>query len=178
MAFGSDDGIVGLAAATAIALVTAVLVWSSRRPRLQLPPGPKGLPLIGSLLEWPTHKEWVTFTQWHARYGDIVYANVLGTKILVLNSPATAKALLDDRGSIYSDRPYKRFLFDILGYQKSPIFCNADHPYFKPSHRLIHSAVGSRAALELSSSLVAYEAHRFLLRVIDSPSNVPFLLRK
>jgi hypothetical protein len=36
---------------------------------LPFPPGPKQYPIIGSLLEMPTKKEYVTFSQWKGVYG-------------------------------------------------------------------------------------------------------------
>ncbi|THU86093.1 cytochrome P450 [Dendrothele bispora CBS 962.96] len=37
--------------------------------------------------------------------GNIIYLNVLGTPIVVINSASTARDLMDKRSSIYSDRP-------------------------------------------------------------------------
>lgn len=37
---------------------------------LPLPPGPKGLPLIGNILDMPTEKEWETFAQWGDAFGQ------------------------------------------------------------------------------------------------------------
>ena len=37
---------------------------------IPLPPGPKGLPLIGNLLNMPSEKEWVTFAEWGNKYGE------------------------------------------------------------------------------------------------------------
>lgn len=38
----------------------------------QLPPGPKGLPLIGNVLDMPTEKEWETFAHWGDVYGESI----------------------------------------------------------------------------------------------------------
>lgn len=168
-----------LAAAIAAGVgALAVFTWSCKSSSARLPPGPKGYPLIGSLLSWPSGQEWFTFTKWRDEFGDIVYANVAGTKIVVLNSPAVAKALLDDRGAIYSDRPHLHFANDIIGWKDSPIMCLASHPYFKPSRRMMLGAVGSRAALESYIHLEEHEVHRFLRRVIDEPDKVEYYLRK
>jgi len=35
-----------------------------RRIHLPLPPGPKGLPLIGNLRDLPTSFEWMTYHKW------------------------------------------------------------------------------------------------------------------
>ena len=41
-----------------------------RKPLAQLPPGPKGLPLIGNLLDMPSEKEWLTFARWGDTWGE------------------------------------------------------------------------------------------------------------
>jgi len=38
--------------------------------RLPYPPGPKGYPVIGSLLEAPTEKPWLTYAEWGRTYGE------------------------------------------------------------------------------------------------------------
>lgn len=40
----------------------------SRRP-LCFPPGPKGLPFLGNVLEIGSSEPWLTFTQWASLYG-------------------------------------------------------------------------------------------------------------
>ncbi len=36
---------------------------------LPLPPGPKGYPIIGSFLDFPTYKPWLTYDKWFKIYG-------------------------------------------------------------------------------------------------------------
>ena len=36
---------------------------------LPLPPGPKGYPLIGNLLDMPLHKPWLAYDEWRRTYG-------------------------------------------------------------------------------------------------------------
>ncbi|ESK84098.1 cytochrome p450 [Moniliophthora roreri MCA 2997] len=69
-----------------------------------LPPGPKGLPIVGNLFQL-SQEAWHTFTDWKKTYGDIVYINVAGQDIVVLNSHKVAADLLDRRAPIYSNRP-------------------------------------------------------------------------
>jgi hypothetical protein len=41
----------------------------SSRSHLTLPPGPRGLPLVGNVLDMPTSQEWKTFARWGEIYG-------------------------------------------------------------------------------------------------------------
>ena len=42
---------------------------STQIHRGRLPPGPKGLPLIGNVFDMPKSKEWLTFAQWGEQWG-------------------------------------------------------------------------------------------------------------
>ena len=41
---------------------------------LPYPPGPKGYPIIGNLFDMPSEKEWLTFAEWGAKYGELTTA--------------------------------------------------------------------------------------------------------
>ncbi|KAI9452763.1 cytochrome P450, partial [Lactarius psammicola] len=83
------------------------------------PPGPKGLPLVGNVLDMPTRNQWLTYWRWGKKYNsDIVHAKVLGTHVIILNSTKAACELFDKRSSLYSDR-YESSLQIILGIRMS-----------------------------------------------------------
>lgn len=98
------------------------------------PPGPPAYPLIGHLLALPKsykeetfrdlarkygnmipHLKFVLYGNLSSQLGDIVYLNILGKSIVLLNSERVANDLLDQRSTIYSDRPSLPF-FDMLVY--------------------------------------------------------------
>ncbi|KAF5358609.1 hypothetical protein D9758_007690 [Tetrapyrgos nigripes] len=106
-----------------------VTVWLiQRRNRIPLPPGPRGYPLIGNLLDIPTSYEWLTWSnlgeKWgkyrlkvasgHAQLnsadvvlvGDLCSLSVLGNTIIVINSYSQAVKMLNEKSEIYSERPY------------------------------------------------------------------------
>lgn len=99
--------------------------WPSRPRRVPLPPGPKGLPLIGNALDLPKSQPWITFTEWSKvrivlaatyggllnvprsqKYGSLIYVQALNQPMLIVNAQKAAEELLDKRGLFYSDRPY------------------------------------------------------------------------
>ena len=112
-------------------------------PYRNLPPGPRGYPIIGNLLELRS-KQWLKFTEWRKQYGqfvfsifqthgayltqpwpgELIYLNAAGQPIIVLNSQRVAADLLDRRAAIYSDRPRFIVACDImtggLGFAFSP----------------------------------------------------------
>ena len=114
-----------------LAVLVAALFWRSRRQRHRFPPGPKGLPIIGNILDMPTQNAWLTYKKWSREYGDyhslrvvwqsftgilgsdIIYLNVLGTNIIVLNSVEAVSEVLEKRSSTYSSR-YEPSLMYIL----------------------------------------------------------------
>ncbi|KAJ3521002.1 hypothetical protein NMY22_g12499 [Coprinellus aureogranulatus] len=91
-----------------IALVRAAVARRKRNPRgLPLPPGPKGLPILGNALQFPDPDQYPeqTFHKLCSEYGGIVYLTAMGQGFLVLDTLTHANELLDKRAAIYSDRP-------------------------------------------------------------------------
>ncbi|KAF8574658.1 cytochrome P450 [Ramaria rubella] len=85
-------------------------------PGLRLPPGPPGKWILGNLADMPTQYGWETYTRWAKEYGDIVYLNVFGTSIIIVNSGDVAADLFDKRSKLYSDRFYSPMVNDLMGF--------------------------------------------------------------
>lgn len=58
--------------AVCIGVVAAVLFVLFRNySRLPYPPGPKGLPIIGSVFVVPKQRQWVTYKKWSDELGEL-----------------------------------------------------------------------------------------------------------
>ncbi|KAF7318686.1 Cytochrome P450 [Mycena chlorophos] len=106
--------------ALAVLAVCGVLLFAryrGRRAGMPLPPGPRGMPFVGNLLEMPSSFEWETYMRWSREYNsDIVYASVAGSSIVVLSSVQAATDLLEKRSTLYSDRPRFPMVNELMGW--------------------------------------------------------------
>ncbi|KAJ7703909.1 cytochrome P450 [Mycena rosella] len=100
-----------LASAGVLGLIFLGLLRAKRRAKL--PPGPPSVFFFGNLFQLSS-RVWLNFTAWKAIYGPVVYLNILGQPIVVLNTAKSAAELLDHRSGIYSDRPQNIVASEIM----------------------------------------------------------------
>ncbi|KAJ7672000.1 hypothetical protein B0H17DRAFT_947905, partial [Mycena rosella] len=68
-------------------------------------PGPPGDPVIGNLRHMLADQPALVFHEWSKKYDDVIYFEVLGRWIIILDTHQAAVDLLEKRSSNYSDRP-------------------------------------------------------------------------
>ncbi|KAG2067385.1 cytochrome P450 [Suillus decipiens] len=135
------------------------------------PPGPAGWPLIGNISDMPRIKPCLTFAEWGKKYGDITHVQVLGQHIIVLNSVKVAMEMLDNKSAVYSDRPVFPMSGELVGFKDSlPFLRYGDR--FRRYRKIIHHAMGSRAAVDEYKQIEEVETHRFLKRVLAEPNQL------
>ncbi|KAF9461394.1 cytochrome P450 [Collybia nuda] len=148
-----------------------------RRRHNSLPPGPKGLPFVGNILDMPSEKEWLTFARWGEQWGDISSVTVLGQTLIILNSARIATEMLDKKSSIYSDRPTLQMGGELVGWKNTLVLL----PYgdrFRRFRRLFHKSIGSNALMQQYLPSEELETRRFLRRVLNKPEDLATHVRK
>ncbi|TFK29251.1 cytochrome P450 [Coprinopsis marcescibilis] len=159
----------------AVLLVILVLFLVKRfllsRTLLRLPPGPKGFPLIGNLLDMPSEQEWLTFARWGEEWGDICSVTVLGQPLVILNSVKTACDMLDKKSAIYSDRPVLQMGGELVGWKNTLVLI----PYgdrFRRFRKLFHQLIGSPFAMKRFAPVEEFETRRFIRRLVAKPDDL------
>ncbi|KAG2070293.1 cytochrome P450 [Suillus decipiens] len=151
-----------------IYLVRQVVIKKNPAP---YPPGPRGWPLVGNVLDMPRINPWLTFAEWGRKYGDIAHVEVLGRHIIVLNSFKTAVKMLDSKGTLYSDRPVVPMAGELVGWKDSlPFLSYGD--FSRQQRRNIYKVIGSRAAVDAYNEIEEVETRRFLKRVLAEPDQL------
>ncbi len=171
-----------VAAAATVVLLTAVIllavrhITSASRFPCPLPPSPPAEPFFGHYRRLPLDNAHLTHIAYAKEFNsDIVYFNVLGNHMIVLNSQKVANELLDKRGAIYQDRP-NFVLFDVMGWGLTLTFL----PY-GPRFKLHRSALQTgftKTAIANYRPIQEDEARRAVARILRSSDKWDFSLRR
>ncbi|KAJ6595531.1 cytochrome P450 [Mycena vulgaris] len=125
-----------------------------------LPPGPRPLPFLGNLLDWPAQSGWLKFAEWTKKYGDLVHIQIFGVHIIVIGSIDVAQDLMNQ--AIYSDRPRLPMAGELMGFSPSMVLS----PYgehWRAMRKLTNRFLGKSMTLLWPSIL---SDSRLLLRTI------------
>ncbi|KAL3293198.1 cytochrome p450 [Colletotrichum asianum] len=166
-----------LIAAAALALHKLITRrGSAKRRNLRLPPGPPGEPILGHLRVIPTDNPEYAYAAWSKEYNsDVLYFNVLGQDVVVLNSVKAAVDLLDKRGANYCDRP--RFvLFEEMGWKKTLTFLRWG-PEFR-MHRKILQKSFQKSNIQVYQDLQEREAKTLIEGILKQPEAWETALRR
>ncbi|KIP07601.1 hypothetical protein PHLGIDRAFT_70797 [Phlebiopsis gigantea 11061_1 CR5-6] len=160
---------------TVLALLCAWIWDRNRRRSLPFPPGPPGRPLIGNMLDFDPTSAWAKFTEWKDTHGDLVGLNVLGNKMLVLNSQKAMDDLLDKRSHVYCHRPAWVGAGELMGFDRSMILMEYGAEW-RASRKLEHIALGP-AAMRQYEPMQEKFAATLAKDILESPDHFYDLTR-
>ncbi|KAK7035675.1 cytochrome P450 [Favolaschia claudopus] len=162
----------------AISLTIWLRLYYSRKKKMPLPPSPKGYPLVGNVFDMPPSQSWITFAEWGKKYGGIMSVTLMGQPFIIINDPAIATEVLDQRGNNYADRPtfemanlcgwdrvLSRFVFSAPYRLRMPNL----YSRFREYRKLISRVIGTRGCIEKFNEIEEYQGNMFLKRVLPDP---------
>ncbi|KAL0071024.1 hypothetical protein AAF712_001582 [Marasmius tenuissimus] len=158
---------------------------------LPMPPGPKPLPIVGNILDIPREKESEAYFKLAQEFGPLVFMQVLGRNILVVNDYETANELFEKRGSNYSDRNelpmindlYGLFIPGYLGTGTQSLFFylhrmgwdwSFGHMPYGPrwkAHRTMFHRQFQPSVVSAFWPIQLKEAHKLIRRLLSDPGN-------
>ncbi|KAG6862109.1 hypothetical protein C0995_005921 [Termitomyces sp. Mi166 len=155
-----------------LVLVAAyALFWikKSRKKHPPLPPGPPGDPFIGHIRGILAEEQDLTLYELGKIYGDVMYLEMLGRPVIVLNSVEAAEDLLDKRSANYSDRPDFP-VFELMGWRETLTFTRYGksfqtyrrmfQDYLKSTKALPYQPIQTQEARILLQNLLSDEHRR------------------
>lgn len=162
----------------------ATLLWklygyavSNKLPQgMKRLPGPKGYPLIGSLLEFPKTFGYHKFKEWSDTYGPIFQVNLLGKTHIVISDEEVANDLLALRGAHYSDRP-RLVMHHELVSGGGNLGTSPQNKYWRNARKFAAATLSSKT-LEGWNAVQTDEALRMVCDLIATPSNYEYLFER
>ncbi|KAJ6552261.1 cytochrome P450 [Mycena vulgaris] len=149
-----------------LALACILSVYYVKPKKLaRLPPGPRGLPLIGNVLYIPTERHWLKFAELGDFWGDIFSLTAFGKTMIIVNSLKVAEDLLDVRGANFSDRPVIPMGGELAGFNNTLALAHYGDRVRK-ERKLFHQLFGTQAAVKQFVPLLAAETHKLLRNIL------------
>ncbi|THH12729.1 hypothetical protein EW146_g7425 [Bondarzewia mesenterica] len=142
-----------------------------------LPPGPKGLPLVGNVMGLPKENQWKTFAEWGKKWGGLIHVSTFGRHVIVINDGETAVKMLNKKSNIYSDRPMHVMAGELAGWNNSIVLA----PYgdrLRKLRSLVNRVTGTRTNLVAFHGHIQVESYRSLRRLLHKPEALVETLRK
>ncbi|KAJ7596548.1 cytochrome P450 [Mycena floridula] len=137
---------------------------------LPTPPGPKKLPFVGNLLDLPKDKEAAAYFKMAQDYGDLVYLEVFGRGILVVNSSQAANDLFEKRSVNYSDRNDLPMINGLMGWDWS--FGHMRYGERWKNHRRMFHKQFQASNVSMFLPIQLKEAHKLLRRLLKEPNDL------
>ncbi|EKM48300.1 uncharacterized protein PHACADRAFT_214864 [Phanerochaete carnosa HHB-10118-sp] len=151
----------------AFEILLLLLYFSRRRVKYRLPPGPKGLPILGNVFNAPKSFEWLAYQDWSRQYdSDVVHFEILGTHYVVLNSAKATVDLFEKRSNIYSDK-IDSPMVKLTGWNRS--FALMGYGDYWRAHRRLSHQYFRPAAVSKYYPSSAKSVHEMILALRDTP---------
>ncbi|PCH44308.1 cytochrome P450 [Wolfiporia cocos MD-104 SS10] len=150
--------------------ITAALYRFREIRRVQLPPGPQPLPILGNVHQVPADYQERTFTQWSKTYGQIIYARFFRTPVLILGSLNIARDFLDKRSNKYSGRPRCVMLREMIGWDPDIVFLDYGDQWRK-QRKWMQGSLQNKDHLAAWRSVERRETFVLLSCLVTSPDD-------
>ncbi|KAF8994704.1 cytochrome P450 [Cyathus striatus] len=174
------EGIIaGIISPLVVILLVNALLSKLRASKAPLPPRPKPHFFVGNLfdLTGDVKEDCKRYHEWCKELEtDILYLNVLGTSMIVLDSYEASWELLDKRSSIYSGRAKMPMITELMGWDFDFAFMDYGDTW-RRHRKLMHQHFNATAVKDFIPQQVK-AAHGLVKRLLDGPNDVVKAIRQ
>jgi cytochrome P450 len=98
-----------------LAFFSSFLKLSRRNPPIKLPPGPKGLPILGNLLQVLGAQPHRALTALQREYGHLLFVRLGSVPTIVVDTAELIEEITKEQDAVFSSRPHTTFT-EIVAY--------------------------------------------------------------
>jgi hypothetical protein len=151
------------------ALILFVVFLTLRDPRRKhMPPGPRGLPIIGNIHQLPqTDEVSHVIIKWAKQYGEVFRIRLGMTDYIYLNTPEAVKELMDKKSNIYSSRHAMPMALDTVSDGNRMLFMGYTKQW-RELRKIMHSILTSTQAVNYQP-IQMYETRQMCVDLLDNP---------
>lgn len=144
--------------------------FTGEKSRRDLPPGPKPLPIVGNIQDFPPANvpEFQHWLKHKELYGPISSVTVLGMVLVIIHDKKAAHDLLEKNADKTSGRPTMVFANQMCGYE-SIVLCQGYNSTFRHHRKLLHQELGTKVSAAQFRGAQEIEVSRQLVRALNEP---------
>ncbi|PON22939.1 hypothetical protein TGAM01_v208194 [Trichoderma gamsii] len=156
-----------------IALISfAIYHQLFRSKKKNLPPGPKGLPIVGNVLDLPPkgvpdYIHWKSVTD---KYGPIASVTIMGRHLIFIADKQDAQEILDKKSSASSGRPAFEFS-KYSGFGKM-IPIHQQTREFKVHRKFMHKGLGTKLIVSKHADILELHTGLLLQDTLKAPEQI------
>ena len=158
-----------------LALLVVAYLWSTPNVlkdsrRRHLPPGPRGVPFLGSFFDLGDPElVRVKAGEWAKKYGEVFHTKVGGADYIWLSSPKAVKDLMDKKSAIYSSRPPAPLAQDVASGGRRQLFMPYG-PGYRTVRKIAHTLLNITASTNYQP-VQDLESKQLMFDMMHDPSN-------
>lgn len=127
-----------------ITFVLTYILYNSSKNKKSLPPGPFALPILGNITQLFGKDLHIALTDLSKIYGDLVWLQLGGEKVIVINTMNAAVKSFVRQGRVFSGRPRTRKTVEVMLGDGHDICMNDVGPELKFHRKIVHHFLASQ----------------------------------